>query len=146
MSTLLDAYAIIAFLRGEPAAGDVRRILEHEEVWTTAVNAGEVIDRMARLFEVDDDDVEASLEMLGIAVHGIDRTVGLDAGRIRAEQYHRTHCAVSLADCIAVAAALDAGASLATSDPHLADVAYAMGVMLVPLPDSKGNLPEPSLD
>lgn len=62
------------------------------------------------------------------------------AGLLRARTYHRTTCAVSLADCVAVEAARRHSASLASSDPHLLDVCHAEGVDTIPLPDQAGRV------
>jgi len=64
-----------------------------------------------------------------------------EAGRIRARRYHREHAAISLADCIAAAAALAARQPLATTDPALATVVRAEGGDIHPLPDSNGRRP-----
>ncbi len=49
--------------------------------------------------------------------------------------------AVSLADCIAAATAVDLDEPLATSDPALAAVTRAEGGRIHGLADSHGNLP-----
>jgi predicted nucleic acid-binding protein len=49
--------------------------------------------------------------------------------------------AVSLADCVAAAAALAIDSPLATSDPALAEVLRSEGGKVHPLPDSKGQRP-----
>ena len=67
--------------------------------------------------------------------------LGMQAGRIRARRYHRERAAVSLADCVAAAAALASESALATSDPALAEVLRSEGGKVHPLPDSKGRRP-----
>jgi predicted nucleic acid-binding protein len=63
------------------------------------------------------------------------------AAALRTEHYHRERAPVSLADCICVATAISLGTDLATTDPALAAVARAAGVVVVPLPDSAGVAP-----
>jgi PIN domain nuclease of toxin-antitoxin system len=45
---VLDAFAVIAFLRGEPSAAEVAALLR-EPSQLTAVNAAEVCDQMSRV-------------------------------------------------------------------------------------------------
>jgi predicted nucleic acid-binding protein len=54
---------------------------------------------------------------------------------------HRDHCAVSLADCLAAAAALSEERPLATSDPALAAVVRSEGGTVHALSDSTGVKP-----
>ena len=67
--------------------------------------------------------------------------LGMQAGRIRSRRYHRERAAVTLADCVAAAAALAIDSPLATSDPALAEVLRSEGGKVHPLPDSKGQRP-----
>ncbi len=141
--TILDAYAVIAYLRGEPFSGEVAGLLR-EPTHLTAVNAAEVCDQMTRVFGRDPDSVEADLALLayaGMDMLPVTPELAILAGRIRASHYHRQHSAVSLADCIAAAAALTASQPLATADPALATLVRAEGGHIHPLPDSKGQRP-----
>jgi len=141
--TVLDAYAIIAYLRAEPSSAQVASLLRGP-TQLTAVNAAEVCDQMARVFGSDPDAVEADLALLGhagMALIPVPPEMAIEAGRIRARRYHREHAAVSLADCVAAAAALAVQQPLATADPALASVVRAEGGHIHPLPDSKGRRP-----
>lgn len=140
---VLDAYAVLAFLRDEPAAQSVEELLATPTM-LTAVNATEVFDQLVRVYHRDPDDVHADLAMLahtGVELAAVSADVGLLAGRLRARHYHRERMPVSLADCVAAAAALDRGWSLATADPPLADLVRAEGGKVHALPDSAGRLP-----
>lgn len=66
MTVLLDAYAVIAVLRGEPAADELRPVLEAGDALMHPLNLGEVIDRMVRLAGADADEVEADVALLGV--------------------------------------------------------------------------------
>lgn len=138
---VFDAYAVIALLRGEPAAGAVAELLEADEpVTLTPLGVAEVIDRMARLVGADPDEVALDLAELGLAdPEPLTAAEALHAGVVRARRYHRTRCAVSLADCVALAVAHRHRGVLATSDPHLLDVCAAERVAYVVLPDSTGR-------
>jgi PIN domain nuclease of toxin-antitoxin system len=143
VTAVLDACAVIAYLRNEPCAGEVADLLQDATI-LTSVNAAEVFDRMVRVFRVDPDSVDADLALLqlaGLTVMPVTHAVGMQAGHIRARRYHHGRSAVSLADCVAASAALASNAPLATCDPALAEVLRAEGGKIVPLPDSKGRRP-----
>ena len=138
--TVLDAYAIIAYLRGEPAADEVGLLLETGDAMLTAVGLGEVHDHLVRLAGADEEAAALDLAQLGLLdAIAVDSTVGATAGRLRARRYHRTRCSVSMADCIAAEAARHRAESLATSDPHLLDVCDVEGVDAIVLPRSGGS-------
>lgn len=141
--TVLDAYAVIAYLRGEASSGEVAELLR-EPTQLTAVNAAEVCDQMTRVFGRDPDSVEADLALLayaGMDMQPVTPELAIKAGRLRADHYHRQHSAVSLADCIAAAAALTTSLPLVTADPALATLIRAEGGRVHPLPDSTGQRP-----
>jgi predicted nucleic acid-binding protein len=138
--TVLDAYAVIAYLRGEPAAGEVRRLLASGGAALTAVGVAEVLDHLVRLAGADEEDAALDLGQLGL-LEGIvvDSDLGLAAGRLRGRRYHRSRCAVSLADCISAEAARKAATNLATSDRHLLDLCRREGIPAIVLPASDGT-------
>lgn len=141
--TVLDAYAVLAYLRAEPCADDVAALLRGTTV-LSAANAAEVVDQLTRVYGSDPDDVHADLALLanaGMRLEPVTADLGLRAGRLRAKHYHRERAAVSLADCMAAATALGAGLSLATSDPALAGVVRAEGGQIHGLADSRGTKP-----
>ena len=141
--SVLDAYAVIAYLRGETCADEVATLLREPTV-LTAVNAAEVIDQLVRVFGRDPDDVHADLVLLasaGMTVQPVSAEWGLEAGRLRSRHYHRQRRAVSLADCVAAVAALAEGWPLATSDPALAAVVRDEGGRAHALPGSDGTRP-----
>ena len=105
---------------------------------------GSSIGYMVRVFGADADGMEADLALLrhaGLTVQAFTHELGMQAGRIRARRYHRQRAAVSLANCVAAAAALAIDSPLATSDPALAEVLRSQGGKVHPLPDSKGRQP-----
>jgi PIN domain nuclease of toxin-antitoxin system len=141
--TVLDAYAVVAYLRGEPSSGEVADLLR-EPTQLTAVNAAEVVDQMTRVFGGDPDSIEADIALLahaGMQMLPVTPELAIQAGRLRARHYHRQHAAVSLADCIAAAAALTTSRPLATADPVLATVVRGEGGHIRALPDSRGQRP-----
>lgn len=141
--TVLDAYAVIAFLRDERAADEVEAILRMPTV-LSVVNAAEVVDQMVRVFGRDADDVHADLELLanaGMELLPVDGATAMSAGRLRATYYHRQSCAISLADCVAAATAIERRMPLATADPALATVVRAEESEIRALPDTSGTRP-----
>jgi PIN domain nuclease of toxin-antitoxin system len=141
--TVLDAYAVVAFLRNEGCADEVADLLQAPTV-LTAANSAEVLDQLVRVWQRDPDDVHADLALLsnaGMQITPVTAEQGLLAGRLRARHYHRERCSVSLADCLAAAAALPEQRALATSDPALAAVVRAEGGKVHPLSDSRGIKP-----
>lgn len=139
--TVLDAQALLGYLRHEPAAPLVARLLR-EGSTISAVNVAEVLDVLTRVFGADADEVSADIGLLqlgGLAVSPPDAQTAFAAGRIRASQYHRTRRPISLADAFAAATARALSASLATTDAALADAVLADGGEVIDLPDSAGR-------
>jgi predicted nucleic acid-binding protein len=138
--TVLDAYAVIAYLRGEHAADHVRSLLEAGDSALTAVGLAEVLDHLVRLAGADEDDAVLDLAQLGLLqALPVDAVTGSAAGRLRARHYHRTRCPVSMADCIAAESARTTGRPLATADPDLLDVCQTEEIDTIPLPGSNGT-------
>jgi PIN domain nuclease of toxin-antitoxin system len=138
--TVLDAYAVLAYLKGEAGADEVRPLLDLPDASLTSLGVAEVIDHLVRIVGVDEEEAILDLAQLGL-VDGVpvEPVVGIGAGRLRARHYHRTRCAVSLADCVATAVARARGCPLATSDPHLLDVCHAEGLAATVLAGSDGT-------
>jgi predicted nucleic acid-binding protein len=138
---ILDSYAVLAFLKGEAAAQEVRSLLEAGTgAVLTVVGVAEVLDHLVRIVGVDEDEAAldlAQLELLSPAALG--EATATAAGLLRARHYHRTQCAVSLADCFAAEVTRNIGATLATSDPHLLDVCHRESISVHPLTASNGT-------
>lgn len=144
--TVLDAYAVIAALRGEAALADVEELLRDPEQPTriSAVNVAEVFDVLVRAYARTAAEVLERLVWLeagGLEIAPADEALGRLAGELRARHYHRTARPLSLADCFALATAVSFGERLATSDPPLTQAARATGVSVVALRDSRGRRP-----
>jgi PIN domain nuclease of toxin-antitoxin system len=138
--TVLDAYAVLAFLKGEPAATEVKALIDGADSMLTALGVAEVLDHLVRVSGTDEEDAMLDLAQLGlIDGDSIDARTGAAAGRLRARHYHRTRCQVSLADCVAAEVARSRSQPLATADPHLLDVCHAEGIAIAVLPASDGS-------
>lgn len=141
--TVLDAFAVVALLRGEPAADLVAEIARSPTT-LTAVNAAEVLDRLVRRCGRNVDDVEMDLQLLrvsGTEMVPVTVALGLEAGRLRTRHQERDEASISLADCIAAAMAPDLGQPIAMADRALAAMVRAEGGAVTALPDSEGQMP-----
>ncbi|MBV8160126.1 MAG: PIN domain-containing protein [Acidimicrobiia bacterium] len=138
--TVLDAYAVVAYLRGERAAGEVRGILEAGDAVLTSVGVAEVIDHLIRVVGADEENATLDLAQLGL-LDGlpVDAKVGAAAGRLRARHYHRARRPVSMADCLAAEVARVRGEPLASADPPLLDLCHATSIAVVVLAGSDGS-------
>ena len=144
--TVLDAYAVLAHLKGEAAATEVGALLAEGDASLTALGVAEVLDHLVRLVGVDEEDAALDLAQLGL-IDGIavGAELGVAAGRLRARHYQRNRCAVSLADCVAAEVARAQARPLATADPHLLDVCDIERLAVVVLPATDGSRWSPSV-
>jgi PIN domain nuclease of toxin-antitoxin system len=143
--TILDAYAVLAFLKNETAASEVEVLVAAGGTSLTVVGLAEVLDHLIRISGADEEDASLDVAQLGLDDPlPVGETVAAAAGRLRARHYHRTRCPVSLADCLAAEVARSEHRSLATSDPALLDVCHDEGITVVVLPGSDGTRWTPS--
>jgi predicted nucleic acid-binding protein len=136
VSVLLDAFALIALLAGEPAADEVEALLRGGDAMITAVNLAEALDVLQRIQGIPRERLEELTRALvgeRMTLVSIDERIARDAADIRARRYHRTRAPISLADCILLAATGKADA-LATADGPLIRVAKAENVQVKRLP------------
>jgi PIN domain nuclease of toxin-antitoxin system len=135
VTTVLDAYALIALRLDEPAAEEVERILRGGDAAVTSVNYGEALDRLVRGRRIPEPRVRAGFEPLldsSLRRIAVGFPLAESAARLRAKHYHRERQPLSLADYICIAAAGSDGA-VATADETMLAVAEAEGVGTVPL-------------
>lgn len=136
--TILDACAVLALLKDEPAAEAVEEIADGDGR-LTSLGVGEVLDHLIRLIGVTEEDAVLDLAELGLLLPvTVDSTVAIGSGMLRAAHYHRTRRPVSLADCVVAEAARQAMVPVATSDSHLLDLCQEENIQVRPLPNSKG--------
>ncbi len=138
---IFDAYAVLALLKGEPAAAAVQRLLKSEPAPAlTAVGLAEVLDHLVRLEGATEEDAALDIAQIGLAdAIPVDAGVATRAGLLRARHYHRSTRAVSLADCVAAEVARADAVSLVTADPHLLELCRDESIDTVVLPDSSGQ-------
>lgn len=137
---VLDASAIVAFLRGEPAGGRVEELFRlRPPPVISAVNVAEVIDVLVRVGGQPEEAVNEAVDLLlvgGLEVEPFWLPHGRLAASMRAAHYHRRRSPISLGDTACLATALSLKAGLATTDATLAYVAHALGLKVVELPGS----------
>jgi PIN domain nuclease of toxin-antitoxin system len=139
--TVLDAFAVLALLKDEPAAERVERLLHDDPgCGLTALGVAEVIDHLVRFVGVEEDDAVLDLAQLGLAPpYPVDGDLAMRSGLLRARHYNRRTRAVSLADCVAAEVARFSGTPLATSDPHLLATCHAEDIPYLALRDPRGR-------
>ena len=120
---VFDAWSIMAYLQGEPAATDVEALLVEAyrnsiPRLMSVVNIAEVWYALARRgSEARADQRLADISQLGVEYQPADLELALVAAKLKA-QYK-----MSLADCFASALAMRADADLITGDPEFSQVA-----------------------
>jgi PIN domain nuclease of toxin-antitoxin system len=133
VGTLLDAFALIAFLDGEPAAADVESLLVRGDAAISAVNLAEAAQRKLRMSSVTLPELQEVTRSLPVAVIPYSEVHAWRAAELRARHYRRRESEVSLADCCLVAVATPAD-RVATADPAVLRMAAAEGIGTVELP------------
>jgi uncharacterized protein with PIN domain len=138
---LLDAFAVIAFLRDEPAADEVGDLIGSGDAGLLAPNVAEISDRLVRVYDQAAERVRDGVETLastsGLTLRGVTVPDGWRAAAIRSRHYHRTDCPISLADSFLLACA-GPDDRIATADPPLLNVARAERIAWTALEDSRG--------
>lgn len=123
--TLLDAYAVVAFLTGGPAAPQVRAILREGKSALATANLCEALYVSERRVGIP---VRRAMEALdpllgtAITVIALDLDLSHRAAEIRVSHYNRQTRPISLADAILIASAAREHA-IATADPDILAVA-----------------------
>jgi PIN domain nuclease of toxin-antitoxin system len=134
--TLLDAYALIAFLVGGPATPQVRAILREGDAAVATANLVEVLDVSQRVHGLPISSAVEVLEPLledSLTAVSLDFTVARRAAEIRAGHYHRSSRPISLADAVLIGSAKP-GDRIATADPDVLAVAKAEKFESIALP------------
>jgi predicted nucleic acid-binding protein len=140
---LLDAYALVAYVNGEPAAADVEPLLRRDDAGVTVINLAEAIDVSQRVLGASSTDVRKALEpllgrVLRVLTHQVEHA--WRAAELRARHYEPRVQELSMADCFLLAVA-EPGDEVATADPAVAAVAGIERIGVVGLPDRRGRRP-----
>lgn len=133
---VLDSFAIIACLQGEPGAGIVsdliHRVPEGASLYLSIINLGEIAYGAER--ERGDEGLRKTLEevrVLPIALVGVDERAVLAAAHIKAN--HR----VSYADSFAIALAQELNAKIVTGDLEFKNVEMIVEILWLIEPKRK---------
>jgi PIN domain nuclease of toxin-antitoxin system len=126
VSTVIDASALIAFLRDEPGADVVENVLSApDKCYAHALNLCEVYYDFFRASNQDAAEAAIS-DLLGLGIEDrtdMDSEFWRDPGGLKA-----VHRRVSLADCCALALARRLGARLVTADRHEFEPILSAGI------------------
>ncbi len=134
--TLLDAYALIAFVVGGPAQDKVKAILREGRTAVATANLVEVFDVAERVHGMPVSRASEAIEDLfatSLSVVPLDEHLARRAGELRVEHYHRSRSPLSLADVILIASA-GTGDRIATADPDVLSTAEGLEIETVELP------------
>jgi predicted nucleic acid-binding protein len=144
LTDVLDAFALVALVRDEPAAAEVEALLRRGDAAMTTTNLGEALDQLHRVGGQAIEELQAHLAPLiggAVTLLEVDARLMWRAVELRGRHYRRRTAELSLADCVALAAAEPGKDRLATADVALAAAAQAEGVELIALPSSAGQRP-----
>ena len=114
---VLDSWALLAYLKNEPAAGLVEEAWLSEGASISAVNLGEVL--YMRIRERGEEAATADIEM----VRRRSQVIGPDWSLIRSAARIKAGGGLSYADAFCVATAQLLSAPLWTGDPEIVEVA-----------------------
>ncbi len=129
---VLDSFALLAYLGGEPGGERVQAVLQHalrkeSQALISLINLGEVLyitERELGLPEAQA--VLAAIEQLPLRILPADKDAVLAAAHVKA------NCRMSYADAFAVAAAQASGGTLLTGDPEFKPVEGSIRIEWLP--------------
>jgi len=136
VTDVLDAFALVALARDERAADDVEVTIRKGQAAITALNLAEALDVLGRVYGETAERLRSAFEPLlaeSLREIAVDSLLAWRAAELRRRHYHRSRSPLSLADCVALAAA-SSGDSVVTADAALARAAGREGVEVVRLP------------
>ena len=125
MSSVLDASAIIAVLRGEPGA---EIVLAADEGVISAVNFAEVITALINAGMPSDHAQRAAARSTGLKIVPADQSQAIIAGRLREQT---RSAGLSLGDRFCIALASQLGAKALTADRQWCDLDVGVEVVLI---------------
>jgi predicted nucleic acid-binding protein len=134
--TLLDAYALIAFLVGGPASAQVRAVLREGGASVASANLAETLDVSQRVYGLP---ISRAMDILDpllgdpLTVIPLDAAMAQAAAEMRSKHYHRSNRPISLADAVLLASAKMED-RIATADPDVLAVAKAEAIETIALP------------
>ncbi len=124
--TVLDASALLAYLRDESGSGLVEDALS-EEATIGAVNLAEVLSKLADA-DQDPDDAMARIGILPLQVVPFDETLAVETARLRPAT---ARAGLSLGDRACLAVALSLASRVLTADASWRDLIPGLDVVLI---------------
>jgi PIN domain nuclease of toxin-antitoxin system len=134
--TLLDAYALIAYVVGGPAQEKVKAILREGKTAVATANLVEIFDVAERVHGLPVSRASEAIEGLfagSLSVVHLDEHLARRAAELRVEHYHRSRSPLSLADAILIASAMPDDL-IATADSDVLATATTLGIETIELP------------
>ncbi len=125
---VLDAWAMLAYLQGEPEGAVVRELLKQAdageiELLMSVINLGEVYYRLRRdLGQTTADEQLATIRLLPVTYIGVSEKLVFNAAVLKADY------ALPYVDCFAAATAIAEDATVITGDPDFKKVEDAVQV------------------
>lgn len=135
MTVVLDAYAVLAVLRGEPGGKAVIELLadSSERAVINSVNLAEVVDQLMRRFELSRARVDDALGPIleeSIEIVSADAGLAFRAGEMRKKYYQRSSRQLSMADCFVLATATEHD-TIVTADQDIVKSAQREGIKVL---------------
>jgi ribonuclease VapC len=122
---VLDASAVLAYLRREPGAANVMASIDG--AWLSSVNVVEVVQKLVEDGHADDN-IRLSLRSLTCKVAVFDEQLGIDAGFLRKAT---RRLGLSLGDRACLALAAQFGLPAMTADRAWAELDLGVEVVLI---------------
>ena len=127
---VLDSYALLAYLEGEPGSDRIRELLDAAKdrkchLYMCVVNMGEVmyiVERERGLPKAQE--TLARIDELPIEIVDVDRPLTLAAAHLKMD------CPIAYADCFAAALSQLKNATLVTGDPEFNKIKAACNVRI----------------
>lgn len=125
---VLDAFALLAFFKDEPAAERVQELLRgRQALFLSIVNLGEVFYKTVRANGVDKaQQVLSLIDTYPIEIVDVDRELALTAARLKGVYK------MSYADCFVVALAQRLDATVVTGDPDFQQLEGQVAIEWLP--------------
>ncbi len=124
---VLDSWALLAYLKDEPAANRIEQAWLSEGAAIASINLGEAL--YMRIRDLGEGDAVAVIER----VRKRSKVIGVDWALIRSAARVKAGGGLSYADAFCIATALRLNAPLWTGDPEIVDLAEGLQYEVVDL-------------
>lgn len=131
--TVLDASIVVGGLL-DPTSPVFKDLVQDRVARMSTINVAEVVDVLIRKHGSNEQDVIDGIGLLiqaGLSIEPLSARQALAAGALRSRYFDRRTRSVSMADCVAVSLAAEAGEPVVSSDRALLAMATAEGIAVV---------------